>query len=104
MIIIAPITQIFVSTLRIYDKTKISLSAIGILTASFGIFLSFQATSIVGYPINNKNIKCGELSMAFLIVGSMIAIIATPIIGIISFLIYRYKHSSLKQSRQLKNQ
>ena len=92
MIIIAPIIQIIISVLRIYDRTKLPLSAIGVLTALLGVFLSFQTTSMVTYHLPNSHATCGILSAAFLIGGVMITFVATPVIGIISYLVYRYKH------------
>jgi uncharacterized BrkB/YihY/UPF0761 family membrane protein len=79
--------------LKISGRINMHLSVIAFLAFIIGIALSIVAMNFVTSDIQStQTVRCGIIPFAFLITGFFISLIATPVIGLISYLIYRKRN------------
>jgi hypothetical protein len=91
IIIAAPIVQIILSTLRVKGHIGLPIGGIMSLTFLLGIVLSVSLMSIIPPYISPSGFKCATGAVTVAIGSIFIQMLASPIIGIISYLAYRIK-------------
>jgi len=88
LLIVAPVSQILVSALKISGRITLHLSVIAFLAFAAGIISSIAAMQIVTFHIESAHqVHCGIMPFAFLFMGFFITSIASPVIGLISYFI-----------------
>ena len=91
LILIAPIIQIVLSVLCITGKVQLPLVTSWVIANALGVLLSIQAENLVIVATPPGRVHCEEVSVAITFGGIFITIFSTAFIGIISYLVYRYK-------------
>lgn len=93
LIIVPIVIQFVLTSLRISNRIKIPIWSTSIFTFFLGVLMAIGATTVSTYgfgdPKKPIEFVCATGAGAFLFLGILITIIATPVIGIIGTLIYR---------------
>jgi len=103
IIIAAPIIQIILSTLRIKGHIGLPIGGIMFLTFLLGVILSVSLVIIIPPYVLPSGSKCGTGPVTAAIGSIFIQIIASPIIAIISYGIYRLKRRNHKKLNMTNN-
>jgi hypothetical protein len=93
MLFIAPALQIILSRLRIKGKVRLPLVAIFLLALLLGFMLSISAffVSISGL---SPGIKCLTGFTGLIVLGILITLVTTPLIAIVSFIMFNKRHKT----------
>jgi hypothetical protein len=92
LLIIAPILQIIVSTLRINGFVGVPIGMIMLLAFILGILCSLWAMDTIPVPPQlTPGPRCGMAEGAVLMGGIFLQIITAPLIAIVSYTVYRFK-------------
>jgi len=97
LLFVAPVFQIILSVLRIFDRLTIPLGVIAFLAFLLGIVLSIVSMNSNEFKIppdasSTGCVDCGMVAASVLIIGFFVTLISTPVIAFIGFVIYRLKH------------
>ena len=94
LLIIAPVLQIILSSLRVRNKISFPIAIIMLFTIAIGLVLLFIGQVIVsnGAP---KGEARGMPSIAYLFVGALATIASALIIAIISGIVYYSRNKKL---------
>lgn len=95
IIIAAPVIQIVLSTLRVKGRISLPIVAIASLTPFLGVILSFSLTVVIPPYITSSGLRCGTGPVVVAMASIFIQFIASPIIGIISYIAYRFKQKGI---------
>ena len=87
LLIIAPMLQIILSSLRVRDKISFPIAVIALFTIAIGLVLLFVGQVIVSNDALKGEAR-GMLSIAYLFVGALTTIASALIIAIISGIIH----------------
>jgi phosphotransferase system glucose/maltose/N-acetylglucosamine-specific IIC component len=95
ILLIAPVLQIIASIMRITEKLNIRLIYIALLAFILGIAFDFILAGIIGDELRRENYHCSMPMVGTFIVGLLVIIVAVPVIGGISYLVYRDKRKTV---------
>jgi hypothetical protein len=100
-VLCSPIIQVILSFRGIKGKSNLSIGAIFGICLLLGIVLPILS-SVILIGVLPSGVKCvtGEVSAGIL--GIMFTVITTPIIGVVSYTIYRSKHQMIEEVDPLK--
>jgi hypothetical protein len=91
----APIIQITLSTLRVKGRIGLPIGSIMFLTLLLGVVLSISLTVVIPPYISPSGLRCGTGPVVVAMGSIFIQFVASPAIGIISYIIYRFKQKDI---------
>lgn len=100
----APILQIILSILRVLRIIGIRLCWIAAITLLLGLMLPFVSMAIVSdeLSVSHPGMHCGMPAFGALVAGTMITLIATPVVALIFYLIDRICRCEVAYNLQTK--
>jgi len=94
LLFISPLLQIIFSVFRIKGRIATPISVIAVFSFLLGLLLSFVSMKIEEVEVisgrgGGSCLDCGLVSLAMLFIGFLIALVLSPIIGLLTYAIFK---------------